>query len=68
MCERLLIQGTLPRSNRTVAEHPDYRRYRDHNRAGRMFGTLNQQRRIAPRSDKTALSFENLLSLAATRL
>jgi IS4 transposase len=51
-----------------VPEHPDYRRYRDRNRVERMFGKLKQQRRIATRYDKTILSFESFLNLAATRL
>ena len=70
--ESLLIQGILPiippRSNRKVPEHPDYRRYRDRNRVERMFGKLKQQRRIATRYDKTVLSFESFLNLAAARL
>jgi transposase len=70
--ESLLIRGILPiippRSNRKVPEHPDYRRYRDRNRVQRMFGKLMQQRRIATRYDKTVLSFESLLNLAAARL
>ena len=70
--ERLLIRRVLPiipaRSNRKVPEHPDYHRYRDRNRVGRMFGKLKQQRRIVTRYDKTILSFESLLNLAATRL
>jgi hypothetical protein len=33
-----------------------------------MFGKLKQQCRIATRSDKTILSFESLLNLAATHL
>ena len=70
--ESLLIRGILPiippRSNRKVPDHPDYRRYRDRNRVERMFGKLKQQRRIATRYDKTALSFESFLNLAATRL
>ena len=57
-----------PRSNRKVPDHPDYRRYRDRNRVERMFGKLKQQRRIATRYDKTILSFESFLNLAATRL
>ncbi|WP_297775856.1 IS5 family transposase [uncultured Roseovarius sp.] len=69
--ESLLIRGILPiippRSNRKVPEHPDYRRYRDRNRVERMFGKLKQQRRIATRNDKTALSFESFLNLAAAR-
>jgi transposase len=51
-----------------MPEHPDYRRYRDRNRVERMFGKLNQQHLIATRYDKTLLSFESFLSLAATRL
>nr|WP_241657552.1 transposase [Aurantiacibacter suaedae] len=57
-----------PRSNRKVPEHPDYRRYRDRNRVERMFCKLKQQRRIATRYDKTVLSFESFLNLAAARL
>lgn len=33
-----------------------------------MFGKLKQQRRIATRYDKTALSFASFLNLAAVRL
>ena len=70
--ESQLIRGILPiippRSNRKVPEHPDYRRYRDRNRAECMFGKLKQQRRIATRYDKTVISFERFLNLAATRL
>ena len=70
--ESLLIRGILPiippRSNRKLPEHRDYRRYRDRNRVERMFGKLKQQRRIVTRYDKTVLSFESYLYLAATRL
>ena len=70
--ESLLVRGILPiippRSNRKVPEHPDYRRYKDRNRVERMFSKLKQQRRIATRYDKTLLSFESFLNLAATRL
>jgi transposase len=70
--ESLLIRGILPiippRSNRKVPEHPDYRRYHDRNRVERMFGRLKQQRRIATRYDKTLLSLESFVNLAATRL
>jgi transposase len=51
-----------------VPEHPDYRRYKDRNRIERMFNRLKQSRRIATRYDKTALSFESFLNLAAVRL
>lgn len=70
--ESLLIQSILPiippRSNRKAPEHPDYRRYKDRNRIERMFGKLKQQRRIATRYDKSVLSFESFLNLAAVRL
>ena len=70
--ECLLIRGILPiippRSNRKAPDHPDYRRYKDRNRIERMFGKLKQQRRIATRYDKTTLSFESFLNLAAARL
>jgi len=66
------LRGILPvippRSNRKVPEHPNYRRYKDRNRIERMFGILKQQRRIATRYDKTALSFASFLNLAAARL
>ena len=70
--ENLLMRGILPiippRSNRKAPDHPDYRRYKDRNRVERMFGKLKQQRRIATRYDKTILSFESFLNLAAARL
>src|SRR3546814_1129028 len=70
--ENLLLRGILPvippRTNRKVPAHPDYRRYKDRNRIERMFGKLKQQRRIATRYDKTVLSFESFLNLAAARL
>jgi transposase len=70
--QTLLMHGILPvippRSNRKAPEHPDYQRYKDRNRIERMFGVLKQQRRIATRYDKTALSFASFLNLAAARL
>ena len=57
-----------PRSNRKMPVHPDYRRDKDRNRVERMFGKLKQQRRIVTRYDKTLLSFESFLNLAAARL
>jgi transposase len=70
--QNLLMRGILPvippRSNRKAPEHPDYRRYKDRNRVERMFAKLKQQRRIATRYDKTALSFASFLNLAAARL
>lgn len=66
--QRGILPVISPRSNRTSPEHPDRRRYTDRNRIERMFGILKQQRRIATRYDKTALSFANFLNLAAARL
>jgi transposase len=70
--ENLLMRDILPiipsRSNRKAPVHPDYRRYKDRNRFERIFGKLKQQRRIATRYDKTVLSFESFLNLAAARL
>lgn len=54
-----------PSSNRKVPVHPDYRRYKDRNRIEHMFAKLTQQRFIATRYDKTVLSFESFLNLAA---
>jgi transposase len=57
----LLLRNILPvnppRSNRKASEHPDCRRYRDRNRAERMFGFLKHRRRIATRFEKAALSY-----------
>lgn len=66
--ERGILPVIPPRSNRKAPAHPDYRRYKDRNRIERMFGKLKQQRRIATRYDKTLLSFESFLNLAAARL
>lgn len=40
----------------------------ERNRVEQMFGKLKQQRRIATRYDKTVLSLESFLNLAAARL
>jgi transposase len=45
-----------------------YRRYKDRNRVERMSGKFKQQRRITTRYDKTLLSFESFLNLAAAHL
>ncbi|WP_414903472.1 IS5 family transposase [Sphingomonas flavalba] len=66
--ESLLIQGIPPRSNRKAPEHPDCRRYKNRNRIGHMFGKLEHQRRSATRYDKSILSFESFLNLAAARI
>lgn len=70
--KNLLLRGILPIippcSNRKASTHSDYGRYKDRNRIERMFGKLKQQRRIATRYDKTVLSFESFLNLAAVRI
>jgi len=66
--QRGILPIIPPRSKRKTPVHPDYRRYKDRNRVERMFGKLKQQRRIATRYDKTVLSFESFLNLAAARL
>jgi transposase len=70
--ESLLVGEVLPImplcSNSKVPEHLDYRRYRDRNRIERICGKLNKQRRIATLYEKTVLSFESFLKLAAARL
>ena len=70
--ENLLMRGILPiippRSNRKAPEHPDYRRYKDATASSACSAKLKQQRRIATRYDKTVLSFESFLNLAAARL
>lgn len=70
--ESLLTRGSQPiippRSNRKVPEHSDHHRYRDRNHVERMFGKLRQECRIATRYNKTILSFESFLKIAAKRL
>tara|TARA_E500000318_G_scaffold78156_1_gene73042 strand:+ start:654 stop:962 length:309 start_codon:yes stop_codon:yes gene_type:complete len=70
--EDLLMQNILPvippKSNRRNPAPCDFRRYKERNRIERMFGVMKQQRRIATRYDKTALSFESFLNLAAMRI
>jgi len=58
----------LPIPTPKATGHPDYRRYRDRNRAGRMFNKLKQSCRTATRYDKTPLSFESFINLAGARL
>ena len=38
-----ILPMSLPRSNRKVPVHPDYRRHKDRNRVERMFDKLKQQ-------------------------
>ena len=68
----LLLSGIVPvippKANRKNPPPCDFRAYKDRNRIERMFGKLKQQRRIATRYDKTVLSFESFLNLAAARL
>ncbi|UTD25885.1 hypothetical protein DB459_02070 [Bradyrhizobium sp. WD16] len=68
MLHRGILPVIPPLSNRKAPVHPDYRRHEDRNRIERMFGKLEQQRRIAIRYDKAVLSFESVLNLAAARL
>ena len=69
---KLLMTNILPiippKANRRDPAPCDFRRYRDRNRIERMFGVMKNQRRIATRYDKTALSFASFLNLAAVRL
>lgn len=62
--EALLIRGILPvippKANRKIAIPCDFSRYRDRNR-------IKHMRRIGTRYDKTALSFESFLNIAAIR-
>ena len=63
------IEAVIPgRASRDVAYPLNRSAYRRRNIIERMFGKLKQQRRIATRYDKTVLSFESFLNLAATRL
>ncbi|MBF0860505.1 transposase, partial [Gluconobacter sp. LMG 31484] len=68
----LLVHGILPvipsRKGRIVSQKTDWQRYRGRNRIERMFNRLNQMRRIATRYDKTALSFNSFLNIAAAKL
>lgn len=57
----------FPKPDQNVTSFSGATSYRDRNRVERMFGKLKQQRRIATRYDKTVLSFEIFLNLAATR-
>lgn len=65
------MRGTLPIfrpwSEPKTPAHPEYRRYLDRNCIKHLFGKLKQKRRIAPGRDKTALSPEDFLHLAAKR-
>ncbi|WP_285020036.1 IS5 family transposase [Novosphingobium sp. fls2-241-R2A-195] len=69
--ENLLMQGILPiippKINRREPIPCYFRRYRDRNRIGRIFGHPKQFRHVATRYDKTALSFASFLNLAAIR-
>ncbi len=65
---RRILPIIPPRSNRKVPVHLDYRRYPDSDCVERIIGKLKQQRRIAPRYDKTHLPLKSFLNLAASRL
>jgi transposase len=68
----LLLKAILPvippRANRIDPPSCDFRAYKDRNRIERMFNRLKQFRRIATRYDKTRLSFESFLNLAAAMI
>jgi len=68
----LLIRGILPvippKANRKQPIACDFKAYKDRNRIERMFNRSKQFRRIATRHDKTALSFNSFLCLAAAKL
>lgn len=56
-----------PRSNRKEHIHCDFKAYKDRNQVERLFNRLKQNRRIATRYDKTKLSFEAFLTIAALK-
>lgn len=68
----LLTQGILPvipaRTNRKEPIPYDRQAYKDRNRIERMFNRIKQFRRIATRYDKTKLSFQAFLTIAAIRI
>lgn len=68
----LLMKAILPvippRRNRIDPPSCDFRAYKDRNRIERMFNRLKQFRRIATRYDKTRLSYESFLNLAAAMI
>lgn len=68
----LLMQAILPvippRKNRIDPPACDLSAYKDRNRIERMFNRLKQFRRIATRYDKTRLSYESFLNLAAAMI
>jgi transposase len=65
----LLMKGILPvippRLNRREPIACDFQAYRERNQIERLFNRLKQFRRIATRYDKTLLSYESFLNLAA---
>mgnify|MGYP006163236353 CR=1 FL=1 len=63
------IKPCIPgRKSRAKPIKHDKRRYKRRNRIEIMFGRLKDWRRVATRYDKTVLSFESFLNLAAVRL
>jgi len=77
MCNRPITHGIpdspikpcIPgRKSRSLPVQYDKRRYKRRNRIEIMFGRLKDWRRAATRYDKTVLSFESFLNLAAARL
>jgi transposase len=70
--EELLMHGILPvippKANRKDPSSCNFSAYKDRNRIERMFNRLKQFRRVATRYDKTRISFEAFLSLAAAKI
>lgn len=56
-----------PRANRKGHIPCDFKAYKNRNQVERLFNRLKQNRRIATRYDKTKLSFEAFLTLAALK-
>lgn len=65
---RAILPVIPPRANRLDPPSCDFAAYKDRNRIERMFNRLKQFRRIATRYDKTRLSYESFLSLAAAMI
>jgi transposase len=65
---RAILPVIPPRSNRVDPPSCDFKTYKDRNRIERMFNRIKQFRRIATRYDKTRLSYESFLNLAAAMI
>ena len=65
---RAILPVIPPRANRRDPPSCDFKAYKDRNRIERMFNRIKQFRRIATRYDKTRLSYESFLNLAAAMI